>query len=122
ALENPTERFGFYSIQRTFTTFLEQAGVREERILGRGEIVFYNLGKFSQLISDFETIHYHSKPKEKYESFGNFLEFHAENAYPEGWQNNQYANPDAIRIMRSEEHTSELQSRGHLVCRLLLEK
>src|SRR5207253_7096266 len=25
-------------------------------------------------------------------------------------------------ICRSEEHTSELQSRGHLVCRLLLEK
>src|SRR5207253_5368716 len=30
---------------------------------------------------------------------------------------------DAIpRLRRSEEHTSELQSRGHLVCRLLLEK
>src|SRR5690625_5831368 len=28
----------------------------------------------------------------------------------------------AIRVDRSEEHTSELQSRGHLVCRLLLEK
>src|SRR5439155_19099637 len=27
-----------------------------------------------------------------------------------------------LRIWRSEEHTSELQSRGHLVCRLLLEK
>src|SRR5215510_15196360 len=26
------------------------------------------------------------------------------------------------RLQRSEEHTSELQSRGHLVCRLLLEK
>src|SRR5690625_1354855 len=26
------------------------------------------------------------------------------------------------RTFRSEEHTSELQSRGHLVCRLLLEK
>src|SRR5690625_6214370 len=25
-------------------------------------------------------------------------------------------------IIRSEEHTSELQSRGHIVCRLLLEK
>src|SRR5439155_12116328 len=25
-------------------------------------------------------------------------------------------------VSRSEEHTSELQSRGHLVCRLLLEK
>src|SRR5215208_7589816 len=29
--------------------------------------------------------------------------------------------PDGAR-RRSEEHTSELQSRGHLVCRLLLEK
>src|SRR5207253_10693803 len=27
-----------------------------------------------------------------------------------------------LRKQRSEEHTSELQSRGHLVCRLLLEK
>src|SRR5690625_5870103 len=34
-------------------------------------------------------------------------------------------NDDALYITgptRSEEHTSELQSRGHLVCRLLLEK
>src|SRR5690625_6903293 len=27
-----------------------------------------------------------------------------------------------LALVRSEEHTSELQSRGHLVCRLLLEK
>src|SRR3989442_9422538 len=27
-----------------------------------------------------------------------------------------------VRLLRSEEHTSELQSRPHLVCRLLLEK
>src|SRR5690625_6588792 len=37
-------------------------------------------------------------------------------------------NPGAQQVdlqavaLRSEEHTSELQSRGHLVCRLLLEK
>src|SRR3989442_7673691 len=30
--------------------------------------------------------------------------------------------PDRRRADRSEEHTSELQSRPHLVCRLLLEK
>src|SRR5437870_9770719 len=30
--------------------------------------------------------------------------------------------PTAWSRRRSEEHTSELQSRGHLVCRLLLEK
>src|SRR3712207_7102292 len=29
---------------------------------------------------------------------------------------------EAARLMRSEEHTSELQSRQYLVCRLLLEK
>src|SRR5690625_5767134 len=27
-----------------------------------------------------------------------------------------------LSVLRSEEHTSEIQSRGHLVCRLLLEK
>src|SRR5690625_3844416 len=31
-------------------------------------------------------------------------------------------NRDKVLHKRSEEHTSELQSRGHLVCRLLLEK
>src|SRR3989449_8633469 len=29
---------------------------------------------------------------------------------------------DVVELVRSEEHTSELQSRLHLVCRLLLEK
>src|SRR5690625_5777610 len=37
----------------------------------------------------------------------------------------QFTTPESLttwKFMRSEEHTSELQSRGHLVCRLLLEK
>src|SRR5439155_8769068 len=34
-------------------------------------------------------------------------------------KSNEVASPIAVR---SEEHTSELQSRGHFVCRLLLEK
>jgi ATP-dependent DNA helicase UvrD/PcrA len=94
------KRWGRYSIQRVFLNFLEEAGVREERVPnGRGEVVFYNLGKFSQLISDFEAIHFHSKPAEKYVSFADFLEHRAVDAYPEGWQDNQYANPDAVRIM-----------------------
>src|SRR5439155_25350714 len=33
-----------------------------------------------------------------------------------------WSGPRPRRLARSEEHTSELQSRGHLVCRLLLEK
>ena len=101
ALTDPEQkRWGQYSIQRVFLAFLDQAGVREELVPGgRGEVVFYNLGKFSQVISDFETIHYQSKPVEKYGSFADFLQYRAEDAYPEGWQDNQYANPDAVRIM-----------------------
>src|SRR5437870_11256202 len=33
-----------------------------------------------------------------------------------------FAETGTLPYLRSEEHTSELQSRGHLVCRLLLEK
>src|SRR5690625_6692983 len=36
--------------------------------------------------------------------------------------NLDFAQLTAVTGLRSEEHTSELQSRGHIVCRLLLEK
>src|SRR5438309_6206459 len=36
--------------------------------------------------------------------------------------NTDYAKADAASAVRSEEHTSELQSQFHIVCRLLLEK
>ncbi len=89
-----------YGIQRVFLNFLDDCRAREEQVGNdRGEIAFYNLGKFTQVISDFETIHYHSKPVDLYAAFASFLEFQAEDAYPEGWQDNQYANPDAVRIM-----------------------
>ena len=98
--EGARRRWGAYSLQRLFLRFLEDAGVREERVPNeRGEVIFFNLGKFSQIITDYETIHYHSKPAEKYAAFAKFLQYRAEEAYPEGWQDNQYANPDAIRIM-----------------------
>lgn len=99
------QRFNVYSLQRSYMTFIEDLGLREELVpqngggRARGEVVFYNLGKFSQLISDFESIHYKSDPQAKYNEFARFLEHGAENAYPEGWQDNQYANPDAVRIM-----------------------
>src|SRR5258707_11736677 len=43
---------------------------------------------------------------------------------PMGWtlQNRCSADPVWVGACRSEEHTSELQSRQYLVCRLLLEK
>lgn len=94
------DRFKVYNLQRQFVAFLENIELREERVPGgRGEIVFYNLGKFSQAISDFESIHFHSNPVEKYRSFAGFLRHHAEHAYPEGWQESTVITPDAVRIM-----------------------
>src|SRR2546422_1515531 len=43
----------------------------------------------------------------------------------EGWHGKAMSKEQAVQAiaeLRSEEHTSELQSRLHLVCRLLLEK
>ncbi len=93
-------QFKVYNLQRQFMAFLERMELHEEAVRGgRGEVVFYNLGKFSQAISDFETIHFHSNPVDKYETFANFLRFHAEHAYPEGWQDSAFVSPDAVQIM-----------------------
>lgn len=95
-----TGQFKVYNLQRQLFAFLETAGLREEEVpRERGEIAFYNLGKFSQIITDFETIHFRSDPTAKYSTFADFLQYRAESSYPEGWQDNQYANPDAVRIM-----------------------
>src|SRR3712207_7468543 len=40
----------------------------------------------------------------------------------DGWVWGLAFSPDGAWLARSEEHTSELQSRQYLVCRLLLEK
>lgn len=99
------KRWGLYSLQRQYREFLETIELREEKVptgpggSKRAEIVFYNLGKFSQVISDFEEIHFHSDPPQKYDSFASFLEYQAEGSYPEGWQDSAYANPDAVRFM-----------------------
>src|SRR3712207_7414506 len=42
--------------------------------------------------------------------------------HPMGWGGGRRLVPAGAQPTRSEEHTSELQSRQYLVCRLLLEK
>lgn len=97
---DPTERFSVYNLQRTYLDFLEVIGLREDCIAGgRGEVVYYNLGKFSQVITDYEEIHYKSRPEEKYPPFVEFLRHQAPRYYPEGGQDVAHAVPDAVRIM-----------------------
>ncbi|MGE3673612.1 MAG: ATP-dependent helicase [Polyangiaceae bacterium] len=101
----PGERWGAYNIQRTYLNFLEAIGLREERIpptsagASQAEIVYFNLGKFSQVISDFELIWFQSEPKQKYEQFVWWLNNDAPDYYEEGGEDKGFAQPDAVQIM-----------------------
>src|SRR5437660_6365040 len=48
--------------------------------------------------------------------------FRSQHIEPPGHRRQGRSSRREPQQIRSEEHTSELQSRGHLVCRLLLEK
>lgn len=100
------ERWAAYNIQRAYLDFLEAITLREERIpvneitgAPRGEIVYYNLGKFSQVISDYEQIYFQSAPEEKYKSFVYWLLNEAPDYYEEGGEDVGFAQPDAVQIM-----------------------
>lgn len=99
------ERWGSYNIQRTFLSFLEAIDFREEIVPPsssgepRGEVVLYNLGKFSQLISDFEQINFQSDPAGKYENFVWWLRRDAPDFYEEGGADAGYATPDAVQLL-----------------------
>lgn len=102
-----TGRFGVYNLQRSFLSFLSAIELREAKIEGasrshahaRSEVVYYNLGKFSEVISDFEQINFQSGPKQKYEAFAGYLRYQAPDVYPEGWLEARYVSPDAVQIL-----------------------
>src|SRR5690606_11995460 len=79
----------------------EAMDVRETTIPGtpeRAELVMYQLGKFSQVISDFEAIYFASSPENKYRSFLGFLVNQAPAYYEEADDDAGYATPDAVTI------------------------
>jgi DNA helicase II / ATP-dependent DNA helicase PcrA len=95
------ERWGVYNIQRLYLEFLEALGVREETVPGdpvRRELVFYQLGKFSQAISDFEAIYFNTDPARKYEAFADWLEYQAPGYYADSDADVGYATPDAVTL------------------------
>ena len=88
------------SIQTVFLRFLELAELREEMIPeSQGQTVLFNLGRFSQAITDWEAINFTMKPIEMYEGFASFLYYQAEGAYSEGEEDNDYMIPDAVQNM-----------------------
>lgn len=101
----PGKRWGAYNIQRTYLRFLDALCLREERVpptetgAARGEVLLYNLGKFSQVITDFEVIHFKSEPDKKYQSFAWWVIRDAPGYYEEGGDEVGYMQPDAVQIM-----------------------
>jgi DNA helicase-2/ATP-dependent DNA helicase PcrA len=95
------ERWGVYNIQRLYLEFLEALALREDTIPGdsaRAELVFYQLGKFSQAISDFEAIYFNTDPAQKYKAFADWLAFQAPDYYADADADVGYAAPDAVVI------------------------
>jgi DNA helicase-2/ATP-dependent DNA helicase PcrA len=97
------ERWGVYNIQRLYLEFLESLELREETLPGdptRAELVFYQLGKFSQAISDFEAIYFNTDPAQKYKAFADWLTYEdqAPSYYADSDADVGYAAPDAVVI------------------------
>lgn len=86
------------NLQKIYQDFLKGISLVED---GRPEteIILYNLGKFSQVIGDYEVINFTLKPKSKLYGFCAFLKYTAGNYYPEGYLTNSYTKPDAVSIM-----------------------
>ena len=72
-----------FNIQAIYHEFLRRISLTED---GRNEteVIMYNLGKFSQVIADYEIINYTLKPRTKLNNFCSFLKYTASQYYPEG--------------------------------------
>ncbi|MGX4693704.1 ATP-dependent helicase [Streptomyces sp. JNUCC 63] len=92
-----------YTIQGTYQRFLGEVGVREEHLTAevgreRSELAFYNLGRFSTAIGDYERIHFLSSPPDRFATFAKWLEHQAGDYYEESDADAGYARPDAVTI------------------------
>jgi len=90
-----------FTLQQIYLDFLTAVRAREERVPGdgaRGELAFYNLGKFSKVITAYEQINYHSSFPKLYEGFVSWLTHQAPDYYAESDADVGYATPDAVTI------------------------
>ena len=88
-----------YDLQRLYLDFLTAIGLREEQVPGAlGAGVYANLGQFSQVIGDYESIYYHVAPRERYAGFVQFVCYQAAAHYAPGEAETGTLAVDAVRI------------------------
>lgn len=91
--------YGEFVLQEIYHNFLRLIYITEQEENAITEVILYNLGKFSQVINDFESINFATLPKNKLARFCKFMEYTASDYYPEGHLDNTYIRPDAVNIM-----------------------
>lgn len=92
------EYYADLNLQKIYNDFLKKINIVDDGRI-QTEIILYNLGKFSQVINDYEIINYTQKPKSKLIGFCSFLKYKATDYYPEGNLDNTLTKPDAVPIM-----------------------
>ena len=87
------------SLQAIYLDLLERLRVREEAMPeDLGEAAMFNLGAFSRLIGDWESINHRTGGQDKLRGFAAYIYYNAPELYSEGESSNPYATPNAVRI------------------------
>ena len=87
------------SLQRIYLDILSRLQVQEERVPEKHrEAVMFNLGAFSKLIGDWESINNRMSGQQKLVDFAAYIHYNAPDLYSEGESNNPYATPNAVQI------------------------
>ena len=92
------------SLQLTYQGFLEAISFSKRLAEYKGsaehmENTLRNLGKFSQVITDYELINFDLDLEYLYIGFVQFLRNKAPRYYSEGWENPEYIRQDAVQIL-----------------------
>src|SRR5690554_6098928 len=135
-VNNKDRVFEVGSISKVFTSTLLAQSILEKKINLDNKInKYYDFPFNNNLEIDFRSLANHTSGLERLPSNLNLTAANSNNPYKDYDQQKLYTYlKDEVKLnheageeyeysnLRSEEHTSELQSRPHLVCRLLLEK
>ena len=96
--KNPKKLNQEYLLQAIYQEFLGDIGLVDLKNDEKYERILFNLGKFSQLINDFEVVNYDFKAEIKIATFNSFLK-NTKEEYPEGDIDDTYKKVHGIRIM-----------------------
>jgi len=95
AVANPNKGYE-YTIQQNLHNLLFGLGAMSAKL---DDKVYYNIGKFTEMINDFEKIFLKTFPLERLTKFQEFLIQDAKNMYPEGWLSPKFNLVKTLRIM-----------------------